>query len=83
MLNAIWLILAAGAIVWGALSGTLTANRVYWFSYRAYIRANPEPSNQPASATGSISLTFVPEPASALLLAGGLLALGLQRLRRV
>ena len=40
----------------GALSGTLTANRVYWFSYRAYIRANPEPSNQPASVATTPSM---------------------------
>jgi hypothetical protein len=65
----------------GSLTGALNANTPYRWTYWASTY-NPSPSAQPGNASGFTTLTFVPEPSTALLLAMGLAALGLLRGKR-
>lgn len=58
---------------------TLFAGDEYSLQYAAYIQASPSAATGPATANGLVKLTFIPEPSTALLLGGGLLALGRRR----
>lgn len=66
-------------INFSGLSGTLIAGREYGFLYEALIDTRFGSIAGPASGSGSVTLAFVPEASTALLLAGGLAALGLRR----
>lgn len=63
----------------GSLTGTLLPGRTYEFSWMVALYNYPEESTSPASATGSASLAFVPEPAPGLLLTASLLGLATWR----
>jgi hypothetical protein len=67
----------------GSLTGTLVAGHDYRFHYFAMLLANPSSSTTAATASGSVSLTFIPEPSTALLLALGIVGLAARRRRRV
>jgi hypothetical protein len=58
----------------GSLTGALNPGDTYELTYFANIRANFTAST--ASASGDITLAFVPEPSSALLMGLGLAGLG-------
>jgi len=65
----------------GALTGTLAPGHDYQLFLISYIWNQGTTTDAPATATGSVALTFVPEPSSAILLSGGLLALAFARAR--
>jgi hypothetical protein len=56
----------------GSLTGTLLAGRHYEFSVAASISAFPPPTEQAGTASGQVTLSFIPEPSTALLLGVGL-----------
>jgi hypothetical protein len=58
----------------GSAAGTLLPGREYQFFFHALLGAQQAPS-QPGTASGSARITFVPEPATGLLLAVGGLVL--------
>jgi hypothetical protein len=62
----------------GSPSGMLQGGQVYRLSYRAAIGSSSS-ADDVASASGSIQLTFIPEPSTAALLAFGLLGLAARR----
>ncbi|MBW2267847.1 MAG: PEP-CTERM sorting domain-containing protein [Deltaproteobacteria bacterium] len=66
----------------GSLTGTLIAGHEYSLNYNAFIKAYPTASTSGATASGSVSLTFIPEPSTALLLGLGLIGFGASRRRR-
>lgn len=61
----------------GSIAGSLLAGRTYQLNLQSYINSGPGPEEAPsqASATGDVSLQFVPEPSAAALLGLGLFAL--------
>jgi hypothetical protein len=59
----------------GSLTGTLLAGHQYQFSFDTYIAAYPEAATAPANASGYVTLAFVPEPSTGLLVSAGLLVL--------
>ena len=65
----------------GSLTGTLAPGHDYQLFLISFIWSQDTTTDAPATATGSVSLSFVPEPSSALLLSGGLLALAFARAR--
>ncbi len=65
----------------GSLSGTLLKDHDYVFSYIAFIHADPGTASV-ATATGSVSLTLVPEPSTGLLSMMALITLMGLRTRR-
>jgi hypothetical protein len=65
----------------GSAAGTLLPGREYQFFFHALLGAQEAPS-QPGTASGFARISFVPEPATGLLLAAGLLALA-RRLSRL
>ena len=67
----------------GSLTGTLVAGHDYKSHYSVYVHAYPSGSSSGATGVGSLSLAFsvIPEPSTALLFGGGLLALGFKRER--
>jgi hypothetical protein len=67
----------------GALAGTLLAGHQYLFQYEAQSANINTLTGAPVSAHGSVSLSFVPEPSTALLLGMGLAALARRGARRV
>ncbi len=66
----------------GSLSGTLLKDHDYVFSYIAFIHADDPDTASVATATGSVSLTLVPEPSPSLLSMIGLITLMGLRVRR-
>jgi hypothetical protein len=69
--------------VYGPLTGTLVAGHVYEWGFNAVIctfcRAVSNPSATGATASGFVSLSFVPEPSTALLMGLGLAGLAIRR----
>jgi hypothetical protein len=68
-------------LLFGSLTGTLLAGHEYQFTYRMSMGTGPT-ADAGATATGFVSLAFVPEPAPAALLGLGLAGLWVQRRRR-
>ena len=66
----------------GSATGTLIANRLYEFYFLTYIDSSLTGASGAATATGFVSLTFVPEPGTGLLAMSGLLVLAVGRRRR-
>ena len=66
----------------GSATGTLLAGRLYDFVAFAALEMFPIPGTAPAAGSGSITLSFVPEPSTGLLLSAGLLTLGIARRKR-
>jgi hypothetical protein len=63
----------------GSLTGTLIAGHEYRLQVTNYMQAVPSASPSGASASGYTRLSFVPEPATALLLLSGALAITARR----
>ena len=63
----------------GSLTGTLIAGHNYQFHYNTFVLADTTASPSGVTGTGNVSLTFVPEPTTALLLTLGLALLGIRR----
>jgi hypothetical protein len=67
----------------GSLTGTLIAGHHYLLTTTAYVAAYPSPTASPARGTGYVTLAFVPEPGTGLLVIAGLLGVaGARRARR-
>lgn len=60
----------------GSLVGTLFPGHEYHLVYAAEIFASNSVTSPDTTATGFVSLTFVPEPTAAVLVGAGLAALG-------
>lgn len=67
----------------GSLTGTLIAGNDYRLYYAIDLYTSPSASTSGATATGSVSLSFVPEPGTGLLVMTGVLGLALRRRRGV
>jgi len=63
----------------GSATGTLLPGELYRLIFFNGIEASPSAASGSATATGSLTLTLVPEPSSGLLLAAGLVALAARR----
>lgn len=63
----------------GALSGTVTSGADYTLYYLAFTAGDTNPAGAGATGIGSLSLTFVPEPGTALLMGMGLTLLTISR----
>jgi hypothetical protein len=65
----------------GLATGTLIGGRNYRLIVQNVIHAQSSAATQAATGSGTITLTFVPEPSTALLLGAGLAALAAARRR--
>lgn len=63
----------------GSLTGTLTAGTTYFFGASAFTQGFPP--TESGSATGYVRLQLIPEPATGIMLAFGLVALGIRKNR--
>jgi hypothetical protein len=63
----------------GSLTGTLIAGHQYQLVVNGGIATGALAGSYPATASGTVALNFVPEPASGLLVLAGLLGLAVQR----
>jgi hypothetical protein len=70
------------SILVGSLTGTLRAGHEYQLYFRDYIYNGAAEATTLATATGTLSLIFAPEPSTFLLFASGLVGLAAVRRRR-